>query len=255
LFGAINIADDAIYTWLDYTPQTNEVARSAYFYPALMMIAAETGFPLKLFEVGASAGLNLIPDRYAYVLGEKRTGDPQSTVVLKPDWVGPDPVGVIPKISSRRGCDLNPLSVHDPAHCERLGAYVWPDQPERLIRLEAALSLAAQMDIQVDCADASQWIDRHLSEKGPDGQTRVIFHSIATQYFPEDSRAAFEGAICEAGARSTSRTPLAWLSLEQANDGAGPELRLCLWPSGSTRTIARGDAHAKSIEWKFADPE
>ena len=72
--------------WLDRAPQTNEVGRSAVLMSGLLVIAARFGLPLRLYELGASAGLNLQLDRYGYDLGGLRAGDPGSPLQLKPDW-------------------------------------------------------------------------------------------------------------------------------------------------------------------------
>lgn len=85
---AIAEADGEVATWLAFPPQTNEVARSGVLYPGLRVVAAETGAPLALFEVGASGGLNLIPDRFGYRFGKAVYGRAGSPVMLAPDWTG-----------------------------------------------------------------------------------------------------------------------------------------------------------------------
>ena len=83
---AIHLQDSNIAQWLEYPPQTNEVARSALIYPGLMTIAAQTLMPLALYEVGASAGLNLLADHYCYRLGSLTCGRSDSPLLLKPRW-------------------------------------------------------------------------------------------------------------------------------------------------------------------------
>jgi len=245
---AIRDWDVDIAQWLEHPPQTNEVARSAILYPGLMQIAGETGFPLSLYEIGCSAGLNLIPDRYLYRLGGIRVGQTDSSVVLAPDWSGPDPSGTGPDIVNRRGCDRNVLDVTDAAHRERIISYVWPDQADRINRVSAALELARVDPPCIDQADAADWIEDVIKDDAAPGIARVIFHSIAYQYFPDQAQRRITARIESAGDRATADTPLAWLSFEQFED-QGPRLTLRLWPNGGMRLLAKGDAHCRLIRW------
>ncbi len=244
----IKTADADVMRWLDHPPQTNEVARSAILYAGLMQIAAETGLPLSIFEIGCSAGLNLIPDRYAYRLGDVRGGQAGSPVVLVPDWQGATPAGVDPDIASRRGCDRNVLDVTDAVHAERIISYVWPDQTDRINRVIAALDLARTDPPRIDQADAGDWIETVITDNATPGNTRVVLHSIAFQYFPEEVQRRITARIETAGAMATADTPLAWLSFEQFGT-EGPRLVLRLWPGDTSRVLAKADAHCRSIRW------
>ena len=135
--------DDAILSgWLAHAPQTNETGRSAAVYAALMHVAGEHPLPIRLHELGASAGLNLLCDAYGHTFGGRRCGVLDSPVQLAPSWTGDDPSGIDPVVAERLGCDVSPIDITDPAARERLLAYVWPDQTARLERLRAALDIA-----------------------------------------------------------------------------------------------------------------
>ena len=151
----------AFLAYVDSAPQTNEVMRSAPLAAGLLAVAAETGLALSLLELGASAGLNLLPDRYRLELGGVLAGDPQSALVLAPRWGGAPPPDVPLRIASRAGVDLNPLDPSNPADRVRLLSYVWPDQPERLARMRAALAIAGQSAVQIDAGDAADFVERH----------------------------------------------------------------------------------------------
>jgi hypothetical protein len=247
-FAALADADAEIAEWLDHPPQTNEVGRSGILYPGMMVLAKETGLPLSLFEIGCSAGLNLIPDRYAYRLGRTDGGAQGSPVALAPAWTGPAPDGVDPVIAARRGCDRSPLHVTDPAHHERLIAYIWPDQADRLARVEAAIGLARADPPAIDRADAADWVDEMIGAEPRPGMTRVLFHSIAFQYFPEAAQRRIAATMERAGRTATPDTPLAWLAFEHYRKEA-PRLTLRLWPGGGERELARGDAHVHTVNW------
>lgn len=246
---AIVEADKEVEAWLDYAPQTNEVARSAYLYPGMMVVARETGLPISLFEVGASAGLNLFSDQFSYSFAGMSFGKQGTAVSLRPEWQGPLPMGAEPKIVGRKGCDLNPLDVREAQDRERLVAYVWPDQPDRIERLQAAIELARGTEVAVERAEAAQWLEDRLDGPGTPGEVRLVYHTIAFQYFPEPSRRRIETLMARAGAQSTRQAPLAWLYLEPSQEGERPSLTLRLWPSGTRRILARGDAHGRRIEW------
>jgi hypothetical protein len=228
-------------------PQTNEVARSAVLYAGLIALAARTGPAMEVLELGSSAGLNLLLDRFAHDLGGRRAGTPGSGVRLAPRWTGPSPQGPEPRIVDRRGCDLSPVDVRDPDEWLRLRSYVWADQAERLARLDAAVAIARAEPPPLDRMDATDWVGHRLARPQREGTTRVLMHSIAFQYLPEAGQARVRDAMEEAGSRSTQAAPLAWLSFEQAE--GGPDLTLQVWPGGRTERLARADPHVSRVAW------
>jgi hypothetical protein len=246
LWAAVREALDAaaLLPWLELPPQTNEVGRSAVLMSGLLVVASHfAGEPLHLLELGASAGLNLLLDRYRYDLGGLAAGDPCSPLLLRPEWEGPPPPQAHVRIASRSGVDLAPV---DPAaEGERLLAYAWPDQAERMERLESALRLAATDPPQVDAGDAADWIERRLAEPPPANGVRVVMHSIAFQYFPDGVQRRVTQAIEAAGAKER----LAWLRYEFAPGDKGASLRLRTWPGGEDRLLAWCHPHGREVSW------
>jgi hypothetical protein len=212
----------------------------------LLVIADRFTLPLRLYELGASAGLNLLLDAYGYDLGGLAAGDPSSGVQLRPAWKGPPPPAASVVIAGRRGTDLNPASL--PAEGDRLLAYVWPDQPERLQRLAAALAIAAGAPPEVDRAGAADWLEARLAPKPESGTTRVVMHSVAFQYFDADSQNRVTAQIEAAGERASAAAPLAWLRYEQEAESGKPSLRLRTWPGGE-QLLAWAHPHGRSVHW------
>jgi hypothetical protein len=232
--------------WLEGAPQTNEVGRSAVLIAGLLVVVDAFPKPVELLELGASAGLNLIPDRYGHDLGGRRAGDPDSPLQLRPRWTGGRPPEGRVEVSGRRGVDLRPL---DPRRDgERLLAYVWPDQTGRLAQLEAALAIASADPPPVDRGDAAPWLEARLAEAQPAGTTRVVLHSIAFQYFPDGTKRRVAAAMAEAGGRATAAAPLAWLRYEHEPAEERIELRLRTWP-GEESLLACGHAHGSEVNW------
>src|SRR5690606_28647188 len=151
-------------------------------------------------------------------------------------------------VPSRRGCDRAPVDPSDPGDRLRVLAYVWPDQPARRHRLEAALDFAASTPLQVEPADAADWCELCLSDP-VSGAATVLFPSIVWQYLSADRQRRIEAAIRRAGERATERAPLAWLRMEPAPDSRHTELRLTLWPSGRDRVLAEADYHGRWVRW------
>lgn len=242
-----------ILEWLNGPPQTNEVGRSAPLTAGLLVLAERFDLPFELFELGASAGLNLNLDRYAFDLGGVEAGEPGSAVRLAPGWTGGPPPAARVVVTARRGVDLDPLDPADPAAAERLTAFVWADQRDRLDRLEAALAIAREHPPGVERGDAADWLERALD--GPKaGVCRVVMHTIAFQYFPPQSQAKVRAHVEAVGARARADAPLAWLTYEAAAapDAEGrrwAELSLTIWPGGETRVPARGHPHGFALEW------
>lgn len=241
----------ALDPWLDQPPQTNEVGRSAGLMAGLMVLSARYRRPFRLYELGASAGLNSGLDRYAFDLGGVPAGDLASPVRLQPDWRGPPPPAAEVRVIGRSGVDLIPLDAGDAETRTRLAAYVWADQRERLARLEAALDLAVTHPVPLARADAADWLEATLDPAPEPGVCRVVMHTIAFQYFPPGSQRRIADRIAAAGALATSDAPLAWLSFEQegTRERRRPVLRLRSWPGGRDDRLAEGHPHGAVYDW------
>jgi hypothetical protein len=230
-------------------PQTNEIARSASLIGGFLVVARETGPPMRVLEIGASAGLNLRFDRFRYEQGDAGFGPRDARVRFSGLWErAQPPFDTSLEVTARRGCDLDPV---DPATADgrlTLLSYVWPDQQERFERTEAAISIAADMPAPVERAEATEWLALHLAD-ATDGEATVVFHSIVWQYLPEATRESVRAVIEDAGSRATVRAPLAWLRLEPLETMQYPELRLTSWPGGEDRLLATCSFHLGPVEW------
>jgi hypothetical protein len=233
---------------LDGPPQPNEPMRSAALAPGFLTVAARTGLPLVISELGASAGLNLVWDRFAYRFGTARRGAPDSTVVIAPDWEGPPPLDAAVRVVSRAGCDRAPADPSRPEDRLRLMSFVWADQTARLARLQAAIALAAGAGVAVTRADAVDWLATRLAEPRP-GAAHVVCHSIFWQYLDADAQARARDLLVAAGARATDAAPLAWLRMEGDGEGPGAAVTLTLWPDGESRCLGRCQFHGSWVRW------
>ncbi len=230
-----------ILSWLDRPPQTNEVRRAAIILPALAHLHDIDPRPVELLELGTSAGLNLRCDRFHLKLPDGGLGDTASNVVLTPEWHGPMPPSKLPQIVRRAGVDLSPLDPASPEDRLRLLAYLWADQPDRLDRTRAAIALAGTTPAEISADDAGQWLERELAR--PAGETlRVVFHTVAWQYFSPETRAAAEAAMRHATG------DVARIAMEY-DGGKGAGVTLTLGPSERPRPVARADFHGRWVRW------
>jgi len=237
---------DLLDAYLADVPQTNEPARSAMLLGGFLVVAAAARLPLAVLEIGASAGLNLVFDRYRYDFGGWCWGADGAAPVITATWAGPRPPDVPLTVAERRGCDRHPLDLRDDEARRRLRSYVWADQPNRLHRMEQAIATALADPPAVDCADAVDWLVARLAEPRP-GRVTVVVHSIVWQYLTAEARARIAGAIAARGAATEAGAPpLAWLRFEPE---PGPGLRLTLWPGGRERLLGLGDYHGRSMIW------
>lgn len=241
--------DQWLLPWLDGPPQTNEVARAGALWPGIMAVAARFGPDVELIELGPSAGLNMNMDRFAYDLGGAIAGDPGSGVRIEPQWSGPAPIVAPVNIVSRIGIDRNPLDVSRPEVADRLLAYVWPDQRERVARAEAAIALARHYPPPIESGDAAEWLERKLAEPQAEGVARIVYHSIVLQYLPPEGRARVREALRAAGARASGTRPLAWLSMEFSAESATAEIRLTSWPDAKPRKLGDTHPHGAFVQW------
>jgi hypothetical protein len=181
--------------------QTNEVMRCSYLLLGFHTIWARFGRPLALLEVGASAGLNLLFDRYRYDYGRHGAlGPVESPVVLAPSVIsGAPPVPAdFPPVSWRLGVDIQPLDPRDDDHRLWLKACVWPEHRERERRLEKALDLAARSPARILAGNILDVLDAAAAGAPPDAAL-VVFHSNTIGYLSSEERTRLAGKLVEIG--------------------------------------------------------
>jgi hypothetical protein len=227
--------------------QTNEVGRTAGLLGGFLLVAERTVLPLRVLEVGASAGLILHFDRYFYESGDRSWGDPGAPVRFR-DFIEGDsfPWHVQASVAERRGCDAAPLDPGSEQDALRLRSFVWPDMPWRFELLSAALEFARAGPVSVESADAAEWAERILSEPRP-GVATVLFHSLVLHSLSGETRERLMSAIEGAARRATKEAPLAWLRMEIGGDEA--DVRLTMWPGGEEELIARAGYHGRPVHW------
>jgi hypothetical protein len=237
---------DTIRHWLERPPQTNEVGRAAALLGGLLHITAQQRLPVRLVEVGASAGLNLRADRFCVLGDTGRYGDPRSPVVLRHGWQGLAPPAGRVEIIERTGGDLAPI---DPASREgrlRLSAYVWPDQAERLARLRGALVIAGQMPADLRAESATATLARTALAPGT---WTVVWHSIFRQYLNDAERAELADGVAQLGRAATPKARFAYLYLEQSRAGGCP-VTLATWPGGRREVLGTAPPHGIPVRWR-----
>ena len=232
--------------------QTNEVGRCAVLLPAL------PAGPLALLEVGASAGLCLLLDRFHYDFGSSRVGDASSPVQLRCATTGPVPVPpALPRVTWRRGLDARPIDVHDDDAVRWLLACVWADHPERRRRLEGAIAIASADPPVVSAGDLVDDLPAVLADVPRDAHL-VVFHSAVLTYVSPDRRQAFAALL----AAESQRREITWLSNEAPGVVAGApsttELRFLLartrFTNGRRREeiLAHSHPHGADVTWLLA---
>jgi hypothetical protein len=251
----VDVQREALLPRLATFPQTNEVRRCGGLLGAFLHMAREFGLPLRLREIGTSAGLNLSWDRYRYTLGPHRWGDPRSPVAIDVAWNGPAAdFDTRVSVESRAGCDIAPIDVSDPKQARLLEAYVWADQPERLEQLRAAIALAREHPPRIVRENAASFLERELREPVP-GTATVVFHSAVWGYISSEEQARAREILLGAGARATRSAPFAWLSHEDEVGWGRIVVRLRVWPGGESLVLGEGHPHGRSVRWAEPPPE
>lgn len=246
---------DLIERFMHSPPQTNEVGRCLCLVGGFLTVAAETGLPLRCLELGASAGLNMNWDRFAYRFGEgARWGGKDAPLELYGDWTGGRPPlpGKV-EVVEREACDQSPINVSDPDEALKLGSYVWADQPLRLERLTAAISVKRSTGGTPTRADAADWAETHAHPKA--GVATVVYHSSFMPYPPAATQTRIKAALEAAGRAASAQAPFAWLSKEadRAEPAKHDEVLLRLWRGapndGMVRRLAVVHPHGTWVNW------
>jgi len=233
--------------------QTNEPGRCAALLPVL------TGLPepLALLEVGASAGLCLLPDFYAYDYGEAILA-PEAQRLTRPVFTcainAATPVPTRPpRVVWRAGLDLNPVDLADPAEVAWLETLVWPEQTDRLARLRAAIMIAAEQKPRLVKGDLRTDLTA-LAREAPKDATLVIFHTAVLAYIsPAAEREEFArsvGSLCDYWI--ANEAPQVFPDIARRVGREGPRGSFLLSVNGVP--TAWTDPHGASVDWIAAAP-
>ncbi len=238
---------------LGQPPQTNEVGRSAALIGGLLRVNREFGLPVRLFEIGTSAGLNLRPDHYHYRFSDTQWGPVDSPVIIDDAWQGALPPDDAVRIVERQGYDIAPVDVTGVDGEMTVLSYVWPDQGARLDRLRGAIAVARNVPARLERRSAA---DAVAAMTLADGALTVLWHSITWQYLSAEERDAVRGAVGELAARADVRSPFAHLTLEPARPagyGPGAPIRFWVrarsWPGGELTVLGECHPHGPPVKW------
>lgn len=227
-------------------PQTNEVGRGAALVGALCQLVAEAAYPVRLVEIGASAGLNLRADHF-WISGPGISyGDESSPVRMPGGWLGQPPPVVPVLVVSRVGGDLSPVDPVSENGRLRLSAYVWADQIARFERLRGALELAARIPADLRAEPASDTIARISLEPGT---WTVLWHSIMHQYLDADQAQELADGAAALGAAATETARFAHVSLELVRGTPDTPVELTTWPGGARRRLGTAPPHGIPVTW------
>ncbi|HEY8179805.1 MAG TPA: DUF2332 domain-containing protein [Candidatus Limnocylindria bacterium] len=250
------------------TTQTNEARRTVLLVPPLGLIAEGAGAPIALLEVGASAGLNLLPDRYGFTIGADASGDRASPVqiacAVEGDLRPPVP-DAVPPIGWRAGLDLHPLDVRSPDTVAWLRALIWPEHLDRMAILEGAVAVAAADPPRLVEGDLALDLPE-LAAEAPAGMRLVVTDTWVLAYVTPERRLDLVRALRRVAAERgqplwlvscEGQAVLASLELgigEVPQDGSGGFSALSMHrfdPDGGSRhdLLAVCHAHGRWLRW------
>lgn len=240
---------DLLRAGLTTAPQTNEVGRAAALFGALLHISDPDPLPVRLCEIGTSAGLNLRADKFRYIAAARPVWGPMSPVELDPAWdVPPADAPRTLQIIERVGGDVSPIDPTDAAGALRLTSYVWPDQIARLRRLRGAIEIARQHPAKVIRCGAADLLDG--LELEVDALT-VVWHSVMWQYLPGEEQHRVSKRLEALGSAATRRKPLAHIAFEprRAGDRRPFLVTVRCWPGGIEQILGEAPPHGVPVTW------
>ena len=221
--------------------QTNEVRRCAVILPFVAQAVAELGGgPVHAIDIGASAGINLCLDRFAYDYGDARLGEGPLTLTCenRGGFALPD---AVPTFASRTGLDLAPVDIDDSDAVAWLEALVWPEHSERLERLRSAIAIRRQTPVTMVAGDALETLP-HVVRDLPSGPV-LLFHTIALYQLPESLRLELDDIV----AALAAERPLARVSFEPRPGSAFPLIHMGARPYDAP-ALASGHHHGAWID-------
>ncbi|MGH3551697.1 MAG: DUF2332 domain-containing protein [Mycobacterium sp.] len=236
---------------LDHPPQTNEVGRSAALIGGLLILARRFGLPVRLFEIGCSAGLNLRADQYRYRYPDGQWGPADSPVTIEDAWRGRLPPVAALQIVERHGYDIAPLDATSRDGELTLLSYVWPDMTARLDRLRGAIGIARRVPAALQRRSAA---DAVAGLEVAHGALTVLWHSITWQYLAADEQVAVRAGIDALAAHAQAGSPFVHLALEPQRRAPDSPVEFMVrarsWPGGDDELLAECSPHGPPVTWE-----
>lgn len=244
-------------------PQTNEVGRAAALFGGLLQLVPD-GLPVRIFEIGASAGLNLLADHFIYLSadggawpawtsddGWSGRDEPDRAVLLDPAWDRvPEGVPERVRIMERGGCDLSPIDATTDDGALSLLSCVWPDQGARWARLRSALVLARAEPVSLVASGAGDYLE---SLELREGTHTVLWHSVMWQYLLQEEQQRVSERVQALGQAATETMPFTHLAFEPRRLEPGGPHRFVVtatsWPSGQERVLGEAPPHGVPVTW------
>jgi hypothetical protein len=239
--------------------QTNEVTRCANLLPAFVLVHQRGGYqPLNMIEIGSSAGLNLLWNRYRYQYGSGLTtddiivGDLTSPVQIHCEIIGPHlppfPEVMLPSVANCQGIELVPRDIYDEEDMRWVRAAIWPEEVGRHQVLDTAIAFAQQKGMPLHQGDACDLLPALLAAI-PESQTAIVWHSFAVNQGPVEVKECIDLQIAEA----SHRIPIYRVALEfSLEKQAGPRLELSEYQGGKIvkqELLARCSVHGEHMIW------
>ncbi len=230
--------------------QTNEVRRSWLLLPCFLEVARETGEEVfDLVELGASAGFNLLWDRFRYTYEASAWGPEDGLLRLDGEERAPVPdelLSLAPHVRRRVGIDLDPVDVTAEEGALRLRSFIWPGQAGRMERLDQALEAVRREPPQLVRGDVAELLPQLLAGRAQDAMT-VVFETAVLGYLGDERWASVREALDAAG--RDGRLAFVWTDRPAPDVHEHWGLWLRLWPETEPRLLAHADFHGAWLEW------
>ena len=230
--------------------QTNEVQRSWVLLPLLLRVAERTGAEtFDLVELGPSAGLNLVWDRYAYRYEAGEWGREHAVLSFEGEERRPVPGELLrlePRVRERIGIDRAPIDVTKEDGARLLRSFVWAGQDDRMRRLDQAIEAVRSDPPELVEGDYVAELPKVLAAQSTDALT-VVFQTASFGYIGDEGRARVREVLEETG----ERRALAFISTGKPREGDDWGLRIVYWPGGDREFAGHADFHGSWLRWEL----
>jgi hypothetical protein len=234
--------------------QTNEVQRSWMLLPCFLEIARRTGVEtVDVVELGSSAGLNLVWDRYRYRYEAGEWGPADSPLELTGEERQPVPADLLRmrvRVRNRRGLDISPIDVTSPEGAMLLKSFIWADQTARLERLDHAIEALRTDPPVLERGEIAERLPEVLAERQP-GALTIVYATAVLSYLGER-----QDEVLTTLEHAGREFPVAflWTGQPTKDEHGYWGLWVRLWPEDESVLLAHAGFHGQWLEW-LGSPE